>query len=91
MREQAGGTFAHFGMRADLLRKLREVHSRVINVDSQRNVDGILAFNNSRSQLWPIVCRLIFHFIGHPFAVGIYCGNNKPSDADGLCPTQSLI
>ncbi|GAA56339.1 hypothetical protein CLF_110668 [Clonorchis sinensis] len=69
VRQKAGGMYIHLGLKAGLLRQLREIHTRVTNIDIQLNVDGIRAYNNSRTQ---------------PFVVGIYCGKNKPNDAQQL-------
>ncbi|GAA56755.1 hypothetical protein CLF_111460 [Clonorchis sinensis] len=69
VRQKAGGMYIHLGLKAGLLRQLREIHTRATNFDIQMNVDGIRAYNNSRTQ---------------PFAIGIYCGKNKPDDAQQL-------
>ncbi|GAA57504.1 COP9 signalosome complex subunit 6, partial [Clonorchis sinensis] len=66
VRQKAGGMYTHLGLKAGLLRQLREIHTRVTNIDIQMNVDGIQTYNNSRTQ---------------PFVIGINCGKNKLNDA----------
>ncbi|GAA51738.1 hypothetical protein CLF_106721, partial [Clonorchis sinensis] len=69
LRQKARAIYIHLGLKVGLLRQLREIHTRVINIDIQINIGGIRAYNISRTQ---------------PFVIGIYCDNNKPNDAQQL-------
>ncbi|GAA56377.1 hypothetical protein CLF_110754 [Clonorchis sinensis] len=69
VRQKAGGMYIHLGLKAGLLWQLREIHTRVTNIDIQMNVDGVRTYNNSRTQ---------------PFVIEIYCGKNNPNDAQQL-------
>ncbi|GAA32882.2 hypothetical protein CLF_111425 [Clonorchis sinensis] len=69
VRQKAGGMYIYLGLKAGLLRQLHEIHTRVTNIDIQMNVDGIRAYNNSGTQ---------------PFVIEVYCGKNKPNDAEQL-------
>ncbi|GAA54764.1 hypothetical protein CLF_105381 [Clonorchis sinensis] len=84
VRQKAGGMYIHLGLKAGLLRQLREIHSRVTYIDIQMNVDGIRAYNNSRAQVCPILSRIISPFLGQPLVIGLYCGKNKLNDAQQL-------
>ncbi|KER24866.1 hypothetical protein T265_14330, partial [Opisthorchis viverrini] len=84
VRQKAGGMYIHLGLKAGLLQQLREIQTTVTNIEIQINVDGIRAYNNSRTQVWPILSRIISPFFGQPFVVGIYCGKQKPNDAHQL-------
>ncbi|GAA50371.1 kinesin family member 3/17, partial [Clonorchis sinensis] len=88
VRQKAVGMYIHLGLKAGLLRQLRELHTRVTNMDMQMNIDDIRAYNNSRTQVWPILYRIISTFLGQSFVIGIYCGVKDDPQLRGVMPNS---
>lgn len=56
---------------------LPEFHSSS-DIFLQFNVDGMILFNSSSKQFWPILCKVICEYnIYSSFCVAIYSGNSK--------------
>ncbi|KAF5395453.1 hypothetical protein PHET_12112 [Paragonimus heterotremus] len=73
------GSHVHFGLEKALLRHLsppNTTHCTVAHI--QLSIDGVSPFNASKTQLWPILGRIVFPFKTYPFIVGIYCVPSKP-------------
>lgn len=72
------GQYVHFGLKSTLS-KLLDQH-RVSHVELQFNIDGLPLFKSSSMQFWPILCSILG--FKNVFPVGIYVGNEKPSDVN---------
>lgn len=72
--------FAHFSLAKGIQRKLRSdiVGRASKEILLQINMDGIPLFKNSRTQFWPILCRVVNGSDRNPFVVSVYCGLTKP-------------
>ena len=55
---------------------------RLKQLSLQFNVDGLPLFNSVSGEFWPILCLLENVSCKIPFAVGIYYGKQKPTNAD---------
>ena len=84
------GVYVHLGLVDGLRKQLQMGPIDVQNeVAVSLNIDGLRVFNNSRTQLWPILGMLCEPRSLAPFVVGIFCGQSKPSDVK--CYLQQLI
>ena len=72
VKRKAGGTYVHLGLQSGLLMVLRDLYKPIAEAELQINIDGMSAYNSSRTQVWPILCRLIKPFISRPFLVGVF-------------------
>jgi len=49
------------------------------SLEIQVNVDGLLLYESSGYQLWPILGRIICPTLSsEPFVIGLYAGHKKP-------------
>jgi hypothetical protein len=76
VREVLPGSYVHFGFTNGLNRYLRCVGSLSLRLNVLISVDGIPISNSSKSEFWPILCRV--NESERPFCVGIYHGTSKP-------------
>ena len=77
---KCGGNYAYWGVTHGINRILdRHVDYRPDELHLSVNVDGLLLFKASNSQLWPILVKF-GHF--NPFIVCIFHGNTKPHPLD---------
>ena len=78
----AGGEYHHFGLTDGILESLSEnsVSFPDDQIVVQYNIDGIPIFKSSKTQFWPILCRVVLPKVLPPFAVGIYSGQQKPTN-----------
>ena len=84
------GVYVHLGLVDGLRKQLQMGPIDVQNeVAVSLNIDGLRVFNNSRTQLWPILGMLCEPRSLALFVVGIFCGQSKPSDVK--CYLQQLI
>nr|XP_047137435.1 uncharacterized protein LOC124813939 [Hydra vulgaris] len=65
-------------------------------LEVQFNTDGLPFFKSSRTSLWPILGMLKKNVIKTVFAIGVFCGQEKPSSAveffeDFVKETLSLL
>lgn len=74
-----GGQYVHFGLRECISRVLDEHNGWYRQVSLQLHIDGVTLFKSSRTQLWPILGRLLFPK-SKVFVVGIFCGQSKPKN-----------
>jgi len=84
----AGGTYAHYGLEKALKEQLRYVFLQHISdtripviLQININIDGLPLSTGSKSQLWPILGKVVGtqnQFI-EPFLIGAFHGNSKPS------------
>ena len=83
IRAIGGGFYFHFGI-ADGIKsvlKFDQAFGDCATILLQVNVDGLPLFKSSSTQFWPILGRLPQATKPDPFAIGIFSGNSKPSDA----------
>jgi hypothetical protein len=80
----AGGMYSHIGILHNL-QKLYETlpmdscfEAAVLHI--QINIDGLPIFKSSNLQLWPILGLLKGSSCLRPFTIGIYAGNQKPTN-----------
>ncbi|KAF2885902.1 hypothetical protein ILUMI_20269 [Ignelater luminosus] len=84
------GNYCHFGISSGLknfLNRFPKFSSSFHKCSISLNIDGILLYNSTNTQLWPILCQIknkSEDIQNQPFAVGIFCGNSKPSPLE-LC------
>ncbi|KAJ8034244.1 hypothetical protein HOLleu_21001 [Holothuria leucospilota] len=79
-----GGQYYHFGIKSCIVSKLEMYHNDVANLQEislQVNIDGLPLFKSSCGQIWPILCFIEGLSQRDPFAVGIFYGTKKPTDA----------
>ncbi|KAF5402253.1 hypothetical protein PHET_04365 [Paragonimus heterotremus] len=73
------GLYVHFGLEKALLHHFSSPNNRYCTVAPiQLDIDGVSPFNASKTQVWPILGRIVSPFKTDPFIVGIYCGPSKP-------------
>ncbi len=84
-QEIAGGCFCYFEIKNGIIDNISSVNSNTITL--QINIDGLPLFKSSKTELW-LILGMIEKFCDrmqinrHPFIIGVYCGNKKPSDLD---------
>ncbi len=72
------GQYIHFGMKSTLSKLLYQHQDD--HVKLQFNIDGLPLYKSSSMQFWPILCSILG--FRNVFPVGIYLGNEKPSDVN---------
>ena len=80
--EKCGGSFKYFGLESGIIDFLKEHPRFAMEIDDLAlsvSVDGLPLHKSTKSQFWPILCRVAF---GEPFIVGLYHGFNKPTNVD---------
>lgn len=83
----SGGEYFHIGIEKGILSALKFEELSVIHgqtVTLQINIDGLPIFKSSNSQFWPILGMLNTFEEKHPFLIGLYHGNKKPTDLNFL-------
>ncbi|XP_049308070.1 uncharacterized protein LOC125777356 [Bactrocera dorsalis] len=79
--EHVPGKYVHLGLK----NQIKKIESSVLEFNEivfDINFDGLPLFNSSRTQLWPILIRIVNIPNISVFPVGIYKGKQKPSDID---------
>ena len=84
VKQIAGGHYYHFGI-VNGIQKLFEQGYIDSNqghreISLQINIDGLPLFKSTKYQFWPILGMVMDLPVKHPFAIGLYGGNHKPSD-----------
>ena len=77
--ELAGGSFKYFGIETglkDFLKQHPDVASLDGHLDLYVNVDGLPLHKSSKSQFWPILCKVEG---GEPYILALYHGYQKPN------------
>ncbi|KAI8119858.1 hypothetical protein CVS40_8792 [Lucilia cuprina] len=75
------GLYCHFGIKKQILRILSGIYNcNKISIDI--NIDGLPLFKSSRTQLWPILVKIVNFPNISVFAIGVYLGKSKPSSID---------
>jgi hypothetical protein len=73
------GEFLYFGFKTLLQSILPIAFQNAVNeIKLSFNIDGLPIFNSSNTQFWPILAD-VYGFTDSVFAIGIFCGNSKPS------------
>ena len=82
--DRCGGSFKYFGLQSGLVNFLKQ-NPDIARVQEQLNicvnVDGMPLHKSSKSQFWPILCKV---GSGEPFMVGLFHGYKKPTSVDEL-------
>ena len=80
MRNIAGGSFYHFGIRAGLVKELAKYPLiECASLSLQINIDGLPLFKSSQDQFWPILCMIDNLQQKSPFVAGLFHGKCKPT------------
>lgn len=74
------GHYWHNGLIAPLKKKLEQVSKIPDQISLMINIDGLPLYKSSRQQVWPILCTIFKNREVAPFVIGLYEGNNKPTD-----------
>jgi len=87
IRHVSHGSYYHFGIEKGVTDQLRNkidclTCSNAISV--QINIDGVPLFKSTNGQFWPMLGKISFPFVSDPFVIGIFYGENKPSNLDFL-------
>uniref|UniRef100_A0A6P7HC19 Uncharacterized protein LOC114346767 n=1 Tax=Diabrotica virgifera virgifera TaxID=50390 RepID=A0A6P7HC19_DIAVI len=77
VKQLENGEYCHIGI-AKGLKSLLPFSCKDEVIKISVNVDGIPLYTSSKLQFWPITA-IIRNFNSPPFAIGIFCGNSKPS------------
>lgn len=79
----AGGSYYHFGIEKTVIAIIAEC-----NLDNERpielqiNIDGLPLYRSTNSQFWPILGLVSNCNLRQPFVIGLFYGEQKPSDVD---------
>ena len=80
--ELAGGSFKYFGIESglkDFLKQHPDVARLHGHLDLYVSVDGLPLHKSSKSQFWPILCKVDG---GEPFIAALFHGHQKPTSVD---------
>lgn len=77
IKQFSNGSYQHFDIESQILKYCSVMgYKEVIHLDI--NVDGLPLFDSSRTQLWPILARIVEY--EKIFPIGIFLGKTKPKD-----------
>ena len=78
------GWYHHFGVESSIIRTLNELKLKHIpdKLKLFIHVDGFQASRSSTGEVWPILGFIDEIGLNAPFAMGMYYGTGKPSDAN---------
>jgi hypothetical protein len=92
VRTVGSGTYFHFAIWPTLSRlkpllnfftsNFNACSRKVTNILLQINIDGLPIFKSSSVQFWPILGKVSQPINSEPFLIGIFHGNQKPSNLD---------
>ena len=86
VKQLSKGSYYHFGVQNGVKHQMQNCTDLkacdVISVDI--NIDGVPLFKSTNGQFWPILGKLNFPGMNEPFVIGIFYGENKPSNLDFL-------
>ncbi|XP_045022919.1 uncharacterized protein LOC123466887 [Daphnia magna] len=71
-------SFVHLGLIEGIRKKLMNADKKLMMLILQFNIDGLPLWRSSRTQFWPIVCRIINCQDSSEFLVTLHCGVGKP-------------
>ena len=71
--------FVHLGLTEGLKKKIVAGDKKLAELILQFNIDGLPLWRSSRTQFWPIICRIINAEDGSEFMVSLHCGEGKPT------------
>lgn len=85
----ARGAYAHYGLEKALKEQLRYKHllqniankETPVTINININIDGLPISKSSKSQLWPILDKVVGTQFVEPFVIGVFHGSGKPSSA----------
>lgn len=80
IRKLGGGHYHHFGIAKNILLRFESCKDRLPEIKLQINNDGIPLFKSSKQQFWPILGRILNFRCSTPFVIGLFCGDEKPSN-----------
>lgn len=78
------GHYWHNGLIDPLRKILENVPNVPHNISLNINIDGLPIYKSSKQQFWPILFNISELPHISPLVIGIYGGQNKPSDLDGF-------
>lgn len=76
------GDYLHYGFEKALTNIMNEQMPETlmeVNILVDLNIDGLPLAKSSKSQLWPILGKIVSPFKSRVFFIGAYHGNVKPS------------
>ncbi len=76
--EKNSNTFVHLGLTEGLKKKIVAADKKLVELILQFNIDGLPLWRSSRTEFWPIICRIINAEDGSEFLVSLHCGVGKP-------------
>lgn len=76
------GEFVYFGIEYYLKYFVNRHSYNEKAIHLSFNIDGLPIFHSKNLQLWPILGKVVADLNTRPFAIGIYCGNSKPSSLE---------
>lgn len=76
------GKYFHFGLKSQLALKLNQNNFEGNEVNISINIDGLPLTKSSGSQFWPILIKINELEKVEPFPVGMYHGENKPTNSN---------
>lgn len=79
IKQVSPGFYSHFGIKAQL-NTIGHLLSKYDEVVVDINIDGIPLFKSSKTQLWPILFRIVNVENISIIPIGIYLGKYKPTD-----------
>ena len=88
----AGGIYHHFGIEKwvkSFIDSLPLEKDDIGEVSLQINIDGLPLFRSSNKQFWPILGRLAKPCDSKPFVIGLYSGDQKPTNVHEY--TEELV
>ncbi len=82
-RSKSNENFEHFGLIRGIVRKIKKgVPSGIHILQLQVSMDGLPLFRSSKTNFWPILCRILNCNDSRPFVVSVFCGESKPPDLE---------
>lgn len=76
--QRNSNSFIHLGLVEGIKKKLPNADKKLKKLILQFNIDGLPLWRSSRTEFWPIVCRIINAQDGSEFLVSLQCGVGKP-------------
>ena len=76
--QRNSNSFVHLGLIEGIKKKLTNADKKLKVLILQFNIDGLPLWRSSRTEFWPIVCRIINCQDRSEFLVTLHCGVGKP-------------
>ena len=82
-------TFIHFGLKKGILNRISS-SNKMKELILQFNIDGLPLWRSSRTEFWPILCRITNAKDCSEFMVSLPCGVGKPKNLISFPTTISF-